>query len=231
MDLVLCSYNIHAGIGRDRAFDAHRVLAVLREVGADVVALQEVERRAVDGVDFPSFLAHALDCHLALGPTLLRETREYGNALLSRLPVREVRRLDLSVPGREPRGAIDALLDARGVPFRVIAAHLGLRPSERRAQVRALLATIEAHDRGAVTALAGDLNEWFLWGRPLRWLARSLPAGRALATFPSGRPAIALDRIRVRPAGALRGTRVHASPTARAASDHLPVVSTIRLAD
>jgi len=230
LELVLCSYNIHAGIGRDRAFDAHRVLAVLREVRADVIALQEVEHRQVDGVDFPAFLARALECRLVLGSTLMRETRDYGNALLSRLPVREVRRLDLSVPGREPRGAIDALLDAWGVPLRVLAAHLGLRPSERRAQVRALLATIEAHDRGAVTALAGDLNEWFLWGRPSRWLARCLPAGRSLATFPSGRPALALDRIRVRPAGALRSTHVHASPTARVASDHLPLVATIRVA-
>lgn len=228
MELVLCSYNVHAGVGRDGVFDAHRVLAVLREVDADVIALQEVEHHDVGGTDFPLFLGRELGCDVTLGRTLMRTTRDYGNALLARLPVRSARRIDLSVPGREPRGAIDALLEAHGAQVRVLCAHLGLSPAERRAQVRSLLATIEAHDRGEVTVLAGDLNEWFLWGRPLRWLARRLHASRPLATFPSGRPLLALDRVWVRPATALRRARVHASPLARIASDHLPLVATIR---
>ena len=228
-DVVLCSYNIHAGVGRDGVFAPKRILAVLQEVNADAFALQEVEHHDVDGTDLPAYLARELGCVAVLGPTLLRERRHYGNVLLSRLRVREVRRIELSRPGREPRGAIDALLDRNGSPLRVLTTHLGLAPGERRAQVRVLLDEIRSHDRGAVTVLTGDLNEWYLWGRPLRWLRRHFSRARAPATFPSGRPVFALDRVVTQPASALRQVRAHASPLARVASDHLPLVSTIRI--
>ena len=74
--------------------------------------------------------------------------------------------------------------------------------------------------------LMGDLNEWYLWGRPLRWLHshfRETPA--APPTFPARQPVLALDRIWVAPAGSLRRLRRHVSPLARVASDHLPLVA------
>jgi endonuclease/exonuclease/phosphatase family metal-dependent hydrolase len=80
--------------------------------------------------------------------------------------------------------------------------------------------------------LAGDLNEWLPWGRPLRWLDEVFGAQPgAPATFPSGRPVLALDHVRVRPPRRLLGVRVHATPLARAASDHLPLVADVASGD
>jgi endonuclease/exonuclease/phosphatase family metal-dependent hydrolase len=137
-----------------------------------------------------------------------------------------VRRVDLCVAGCEPRGAIDVELDCNGSPLRVLATHLGLRPAERREQVQRMLALLE-DERPVTTILLGDLNEWFLWGRPLRWLHRHFEKTPAPATFPAGFPLLALDRIWVKPRRLLRQMTVHTSRLARRASDHLPLVAEI----
>jgi endonuclease/exonuclease/phosphatase family metal-dependent hydrolase len=77
----------------------------------------------------------------------------------------------------------------------------------------------------------GDLNEWFLWGRPLRWLHRHFRKTPSPRSFPARAPLLALDRIWVEPRVLLQRLWVHASPAARAASDHVPVVADIRLPD
>ncbi|MGH7898284.1 MAG: endonuclease/exonuclease/phosphatase family protein, partial [Candidatus Binatia bacterium] len=150
----------------------------------------------------------------------------FGNALLTRWPVRSIRQLDLSVPRREPRGAIDAELDWNDVPLRVVITHLGLRSAERRSQVMLLLGELHL-DRERLTLLLGDFNEWLPGGRPLRALQARFGRDPSPPTFPSGRPLLALDRIWVQPRHSLGGVRVHASPLARAASDHLPIVGRI----
>ena len=154
---------------------------------------------------------------------MLSRNGEYGNAVLSRLPVLAIKRVELTIGNREPRGALDVLVDVTRGPLRVLSTHLGLRPYERRHQVRVLLAHL---DRQAVvpTVLMGDLNEWYLWGRPLRWLHARFQRTAAPATFPASRPVLALDRIWVDPPHLGSRLRVHATATARIASDHLPLV-------
>jgi endonuclease/exonuclease/phosphatase family metal-dependent hydrolase len=111
--------------------------------------------------------------------------------------------------------------------LRVLATHLGLRPRERRQQVRKLLAAVES-ELSHPTILMGDLNEWYLWGRPLRWLhAHFQEKPSAPPTFPARRPVFALDRIWISPAGCLRRLQSHASPLARVASDHLPLTAEV----
>lgn len=226
--LRLASYNIHAGIGRDRRFDAARIARVIGETGADVVALQEVEHHRVGQLDLLDYLGQACGMATLAGPTLMRETRDYGNGLLTRLPVLGVRRVDLSRGGREPRGALDVVLDCAGRRVRVIATHLGLKPLERRQQTQALLALLEDGDED-VSVLAGDFNEWLLWGRPLRWLHRHFAPVPHRRTWPAGLPLFALDRVWVAPQGALRSLRAHRSALARQASDHLPLVAELDL--
>jgi hypothetical protein len=140
--------------------------------------------------------------------------------------VLSVARLDLSVPPHEPRGALDVRLDCGGWRLRIVATHLGLWPYERRRQVRQLLAALDDGD-DLPTVLMGDLNEWWLWGRPVRWLHAQFRRTPAPPTFPSGLPVFALDRLWVRPRGLLRRLAVHASPLARIASDHLPLVAAL----
>jgi endonuclease/exonuclease/phosphatase family metal-dependent hydrolase len=224
--LTLATYNIHRCVGGDGRMDPRRIAAVLREVDADVIALQEVASRRADAADLLAELAPESGMAIVLGPTLQREDASYGNALLTRLPIRESRRLDLSVPGREPRGALQVTMDWAGRELRVAATHLGLAPRERRTQVRSILAEFAAEPTG-VEVLMGDLNEWFLWGRPLRWLRRRFAPSPAVRSYPARHPLFALDRIWVRPGAALLTIERHETTLARVASDHLPVKAVI----
>ena len=112
--------------------------------------------------------------------------------------------------------------------LRVVATHLGLRPSERRTQVQRLLAAFE-HAPLCPSVVMGDVNEWCL-GRPLRWLHQRFAVSHAPATFPARRPFLKLDRIWAHPPGALHGIAAHRSALARLASDHLPLVAELQLA-
>ena len=225
--VTVATYNIHDAIGCDGRFNPTRIAQVLGELNASVLALQEVGSHH-SGVDMLAFLRDATGFEAVAGPTVLRATGEYGNAVLSRYPVREVTRIDLKVPRREERGALDVLLDCDGSPLRVLATHLGLRPAERREQVQRLLRALEAEKR-VTTVLMGDLNEWFLWGRPLRWLHVHFKRTPSPPTFPARFPIFALDRIWVELRRLLRRLMVHASPQARIASDHLPVLAQVEL--
>jgi len=74
----------------------------------------------------------------------------------------------------------------------------------------------------------GDLNEWYLWGRPLRWLHAKFAVTRTPPTFPARRPMLKLDRIWAHPTSALQSLKAHRSALARVASDHLPLVATYK---
>jgi endonuclease/exonuclease/phosphatase family metal-dependent hydrolase len=109
--------------------------------------------------------------------------------------------------------------------MRIIAAHLGLLRRSRSQQAGALLEA--THTVVRPTVLLGDLNEWWLWGRPVRWLHAQFRRTPAPRTFPSRLPMFALDRLWVRPRSLLQRLAVHRSPLARIASDHLPLVATL----
>ncbi len=228
MHITIATYNIHAAIGMDGRFDPDRIIGVLRELNADIVALQEVEHHRIGAYDLLDYLAVKTGYSALAGPTLLRDSRHYGNALLSRVPVLNVNRVDLSRTGREPRGALDVTFDWQGKCLQVVATHLGLKPWERRQQVRQLL-PLFASQPADISVLLGDLNEWFLWGRILRWLHAHFQPTPHCATFPGQWPLIALDRLWVEPRSALTTMAAHSSPLARLASDHLPLKATLTM--
>jgi endonuclease/exonuclease/phosphatase family metal-dependent hydrolase len=221
----IASYNIHRGIGCDSRFSAQRILDVLNEIQADAIALQEVESHST-GIDMLAWLAERTGYYAIAGITLLRAESRYGNAVLTRFPIRATQLLDLSFSRHEPRGAIVLDLDCDGSPLLLVATHLGLRPAERRAQIEQLLAPFRARPHMRAILL-GDLNEWFLWGRPLRRLHRHFQPTPAPPTFPARLPMFALDRLWAHPRSILRYLGVHSSMLARAASDHLPLVAEV----
>jgi endonuclease/exonuclease/phosphatase family metal-dependent hydrolase len=193
---------------------------------ADVIALQEVEipPRFPDLLDY---FCEESGWRPVAGLTLHRPSGGYGNAVLSRLPIRAVHRQDLSYRRREPRGALHLDLECGDSQLRVIATHFGLRPVERRIQAKSLADELDAVTRSpkapSVTILMGDFNEWFLWGRTLRRLSRRFLPAASPRTFPASRPLFSLDRIWV--TGGVRSLRLNAirTPLTRVASDHLPL--------
>lgn len=226
--LRIATYNIHGFIGRDRSYDPRRIARVIRELAADVIALQEVQARRYTGEELLGLLGAETGYTALGGPTLLRDRGHYGNALLCRGKVDFHEPVDLTYRKREPRGAINCRLSYGGRSLQVVATHLGLAPRERRHQVLHLIDHILERDRD-LTVLVGDLNEWLLWGRPVRWLHRFFSRTPALRTFPTTLPLFALDRIWVHPAQSLVDLEVHRSEAARAASDHFPLIATVRL--
>jgi len=226
--LRLVSWNVHGWVGLDGIADLTRFRRVLSECRAQILGLQEVSNDYREGSSASQLLRLAQELELSAegGPTILRPEGDYGNALLSTLPVKRVRHLDLSLPGREPRAALDADLDWNRCRLRVMVTHLGLRPFERRYQVKRLIEAIRQHPYD-VLVLMGDLNEWLIFGRPARWMHRHFGQRGGPPTFPSRMPLFALDRIFVEPPFLLGEVRTLRTPLARLASDHLPVLGTL----
>jgi len=230
--LTVVSYNIHRGVGLDRRRDLDRIADVIREVGPDVVALQEVIRE--DGgpeADQAAYLALRLEMsELIMGETRAYGTGIYGNVVLSRLPVLGSGRCDLSYGMREPRGCLRVDFDIDGTPLHVFNCHFGLALRERRQQLGLLGAFIRASGRLAgPRVVLGDFNEWHR-GPVTRGLRREFASPmRRRRTHPAMFPLFALDRIYWD--AELEGEEfsVHRSRLARVASDHLPVVARLRL--
>ncbi len=227
MKVRVASYNVHGFVGADGVRDVRRAAAVVTSLQADVIALQEVG--FAESEDEPGELLAALTGYTAVAaPIQRRDGFRHGNVVLTRLPVMRSTRICLDFEAHEPRTAIEVWLQTPGTPLRVIATHLGLRPVERRHQVRTILSHV-ADDENAVTVLLGDFNEWFLIGRPLRWLHRRFGRSEGVATFPASRPLFALDRIWVHPPSSLRAFRAITSAEIRVTSDHLPVVAELEV--
>jgi endonuclease/exonuclease/phosphatase family metal-dependent hydrolase len=228
--LRIATYNVHACVGMDGRCDPDRVSQVIAELDADVVALQEftypmdiaIETRRLEGL--PSL--HGYEC--ALGPTLERRSNRFGNLVLTRHPIRELQRIDLSMDRREPRGALAVTVDVGGHELHVLATHLGLKLSERRLQVQRILEHVESLN-GGFLAVLGDFNDWLPGRSVVHALEAKFGSSSRPRTFPGLMPILPLDRIWVQPGGRLRALQAHDSRLARKASDHLPLVAVVDL--
>lgn len=230
-DLRVASWNLHKCVGADGRFDPERSAAVIAELDADIVALQEVDKRFGRRTGLLDLAAVERACGLV--PLRVSDVPDghgwHGNALLIR-PHTAARVRRLRLPGAEPRGAVMAELDLPTGPLRVIAAHLGLLRRSRTRQARAILEAITAGEH-MPTVLLGDLNEWHLGARSsLRALEPLFgPQDAVPASFPAALPVLALDRILGLPQGLVTDVVAHGSPLARIASDHLPLTAWVRL--
>lgn len=231
--LVVASYNVHKCVGTDGRFDPGRINRVIREIGADVIALQEVDRRFGNREGLLDLAHLAREAGLEPIPAAGGADSHgwHGNVLLFRRgAVRQVHRITL--PGLEPRGAVLAEIGlGSGAALRVIAAHFGLLRWARRQQAR-LITELVARDADTPTLLMGDLNEW---RRQRRSALNDLEPAfdhipPAVPSFPSRLPLLPLDRIIASRRDLLSAITVHDTPLARVASDHLPIKATVDLA-
>ena len=248
MTTRIMTYNVHSCVGVDGRLDVGRIVAVIAQCRPDIVALQELDvgRPRTGGVD----QAHAIASRLGMGfhfnCALRVEEEQYGDAILTALPVRLVRRGRLpTLPrmrGLEPRGALWAAIQVEpGLELQVINTHLGLVPLEQRAQAAALLGRdwLGAEACRDPAVLIGDFNATSRYAA-YKALTRRLADGQRIlqstgrtirpqATFPSRFPMLRIDHLFVSPGVEVLSVGAPSGPLARSASDHLPLVADLRI--
>jgi endonuclease/exonuclease/phosphatase family metal-dependent hydrolase len=229
--LRLASYNIRKAMGTDRRRNPERIIEVLNEIDADVVALQEADRRF--GARVSAIPPHLLDEHSDLKPVMFGwragSLGWHGNAILVRKAMSVGHCAMLHLPSLEPRGAVLSELRIGSTRLRVVGMHLDLSGLWRRRQAAAILHEVEQRREAMPTVLMGDLNEWSARGGCLRDFGAHLTFAETGRSFHAGNPVARLDRIMVSPGIRVRASGVHTSPTSRRASDHLPVWADVEL--
>ena len=242
--ITVASYNMHKAVGLDGRRDPHRVLQVLQEIDADIVALQEADKRVGGrGSTVPHELidSHGMYKPVHLGvrhkrmfdkarqhtDRLLKvDTRNigwHGNAILVKRHIGVIACAALDLPTLEPRGAVMAELLIDDRPLRVIGMHLDLSGLWRRRQMRAILSAIEGRQQKMPTVLMGDTNEWRTAAGCLNELDSDFHIAPTGPSFHARHPVAQLDRIIVDKNLSIEAAGVHMSAAARRASDHLPI--------
>jgi endonuclease/exonuclease/phosphatase family metal-dependent hydrolase len=229
----IATYNIHKGRGMDGRIRIERILNVLRDVDADIVALQEVvvntHGRSHEAHQ-ARFLADELGYSYHFAETRLHRLGWFGNMTLSRWPIQAAQQIDLSVAGRRPRGALrtDILVDR--MMLHVFNVHLGTAMRERAAQAKLIdERLLKMLDISGYRVVLGDFNDWNhgLVTQTLRQefnltdLAQHLPHTRA---YPAILPLLHLDHIYLDHHLKIETAQFHRTRRSLIASDHLPLV-------
>lgn len=235
----IATYNIHKCRGMDRRVRPDRIVEVLKEIDADIIAMQEVwsiaDRKPED--DQATFIARGLNFEYRFGENRQLSGGAYGNVILSRWPIAHSHNYDLSHHGREERGCLRADVTVNEkFSLHVYNVHLGTAYIERRHQARRLLdhEILKAEEIQWPRVLLGDFNEW------TRGLASHLLEDHFKCadirlhlkrnfTYPGVFPFLHLDHIYYDYHLELLTCKLHRSRTALVASDHLPIVADFKL--
>lgn len=230
----VATYNIQKSVGLDGRRQPERILEVIGELDADILALQEVDRRygRRQSTLPPALITACTDYRPVPVSVNGASLGWHGNAILVRHAIRVLEARRLTLPMLEPRGAVMATVEVAGGLLRVVATHLSLVGAFRKRQIDSLTSQLHgAHGHDIPTVILGDLNEWREWSDSMKILHpryRIISPGRS---FPAAMPAISLDRIVTGPGLVVHLAGVHRSETARIASDHLPVWAELSFAE
>ncbi len=227
--LRVLSYNIHHGEGVDGQLDLQRIAALIRAADPAVVSLQEVDRNTTrtGQVDQPAQLARLTGMHAVFEKNIDYGGGQYGNAILTKLPVLRHRNVWLpSLYDGEQRGALCVELNWHGRPLVFIATHFDYRPDEceRMASAKTVNELVAQYGSTPVV-LAGDLNAR-RDSTPVALLRRmwGVAGDQEQPTFPAANPQRQIDFILMRPQSSWRvaAARVLDEPVA---SDHRPLLA------
>ncbi len=228
--IKVASYNIRKGIGTDRRRDPARILQVLGEIDADIVALQEVDRRfgTRASVIPPAMIERSSPWQPVSFGARAASMGWHGNTILIRKNATLVACEAIHLPALEPRGAVTADIRlSSGAIVRVVGMHLDLSGLWRRRQAHTIIAHIDASNRNLPTILMGDLNEWSTTTGCLHEFARHYRIADTGPSFHARRPVARLDKIMTSRELKIATCGVHQSRLAKLASDHLPIWATI----
>lgn len=241
--LRVATYNVHGCVGMDGQRSERRIAEVIATMSADIVGLQELDlgRARSAHVDQAALIADELGWKYHFHPAMRSGDEQYGNAIVSRLPIALKHAVELPGPPpwycREQRSAIWMEAQTGLGAVQIINSHFGLGTSERRLQARLLtgpewLGSVPS-DEPAI--LLGDFNS-VPTSRAYRFIQAQLHDVRTLVrprrrfrTFPTRLPSLAVDHIFVNAALAPTNLNVHRTPLARVASDHFPLVCELTL--
>jgi endonuclease/exonuclease/phosphatase family metal-dependent hydrolase len=237
------TYNVHSCLGMDGRVSTSRIARVIARSRPDIVALQELDvgRRRTGGVDQARAIADDLGMELHFHAALTIGDERYGNAILSRFPIRLVRADGLpALPLRrslEPRGALWVTIDVGGLELTFVTTHLGLSRRERLHHAEVLIGPewLAHPDCRAPIVLCGDLNDgsrspsWRRFQGFLRDAQLGLDGKRPRPTWTSRVPIARLDHVFVSRGVEVVSAEVPRTDLARIASDHLPLVVDLRL--
>lgn len=235
VDIRVATYNIHRCRGIDRRTVPARIADVLRELDADVVALQEVVGAGPEGAGQAEELGAAVGMGWVMASVRHLRKHLFGNVVLSRLPIVHHAQYDLSWRTCEPRACQRADLDlGAGKLLHVYNVHLGTAVLERRYQAGRLASYV--HDRriAGPKVILGDFNEWMkgLATNTLSALFDSIDIYAHLKrrrTYPGLFPMVHLDHIYYEGVVEVRSVQLLRSRTALIASDHLPLAADLRI--
>ncbi len=224
--LRVATYNVHKCRGVDGRTRVGRIRRVIEEVWPDILATQEILRSQAD------LISQDLALPYWFGTARQHAGEDYGNATFTRLPAEDSECFDVTIAPREPRQCIR--VKAGGVNFFNI--HLGTSIRERRQQAHLLAASdfLCRPEFAGTRIVAGDFNEW-LPGLVTRLFRQTLSSAHHThragerTTYPGLFPVLPLDRIYYDPSFRLETTELHRTRTSLVASDHLPLVTELRV--
>ncbi len=218
----IASYNLQKCVGIDLQRRPSRSMTVIRALRADVVVLQEADKRLPPR---PTALPYDLVQKKGFERVDFGQPKGslgwHGNAMLVRPSVSIVATSCITLPGLEPRGAIRADLATPLGMLRIVGMHLGLLRRYRLMQLNAVTRALRVLPE-MPTVLAGDFNEW----GPKTALDAATPGYDFVATgrsFPAPRPVAALDGFALSPSLKPLAHGVLTRRPAQSASDHLPI--------
>ena len=229
------TYNVHRGRGLDGRTKPDRIAAVLQEIDADVIALQEVVGAGPRHGGHAEQFGAALGMGWVMAPTRHLWSHQFGNVVLSRFPITHHVRYNLSWKTCEPRGCmrVDVAIDDE-VTLHLYNVHFGTAILERRVQAERLAGIVSDRRVTGPKLVMGDFNEWTRG--PASALLSERLNGIDLAahlrrrrTYPGVFPLVHLDHIYYQGKVEVEKVELVRSRRALIASDHLPLVATMRI--
>lgn len=227
----VASYNIRKSVGLDRKRDPERILDVLNEIKADIVFLQEVDRRVGERASTlsPSLLEGHTDYKAADIAIREQSLGWHGNAILIRKNLEFQKAWRIELPTFEPRGAVAADITIADTTVRCVATHLGLTARIRKAQIKKIALAMHLEPDDPPTIIAGDFNEWRKSDIHTELFGDRYKMIDPQPSFHSAIPVVALDRIVISKDIEFLKSDVHRSKKSKIASDHLPIWADLTL--
>lgn len=211
MKLLVASYNIQHGIyfpafleNGCRDATLKPVCDFLAKESPDICGFNEIYGEGSVFGDQPREIAEALDYGFAFGKAINLKNGPYGNALISKHPIKDVRVIEIKTdpesikPPRlyhEDRALLIAEIDVNGKPLTVMTCHFGLNTEEAEEAVRVIIKELEGISTPII--LMGDFNITPDNGlvQQLSRLLKDTACGQAQLTFPSNEPDRKIDYI------------------------------------